>query len=114
MNKKEKLIYKVLNDGSEGLKKTKKNHEEMIKDYQTNGFGDMHPNNIGSYKTGLSYTHGYCIGHLELLKEINSLLSMSVNEIKELISENEKISIENDKYMNSLLDEIKKKYKSKK
>jgi len=111
MNKKEKLISQVLNDGIESLKKTKQNHEEMIKDYQNNGFGDMHKDNIEDYKTGLSYTHGYCIGHLELLKKINSLLDMSVDEINELISDNEKIKLENEKYMSDLLNEIKNKNK---
>jgi len=81
----------------------------MIEEYQENGFGDMHPGNIESYKTGLHYTHGYTIGHLELLKEINMLLSMSKKEIIALIKKNEIIAAENKKYMDELLKEIKDK-----
>lgn len=88
---KEELILKVINDGKKSLKKTKKNHEKMIREYQKKGFGDMHPNNIEGYKSGLHYTLGYTIGHLELLKLTNNLISMTPCQIEDLIKENKKI-----------------------
>lgn len=111
MNDKEKLILQVLNESKESLEKTKLDHEEMMKDFKENGYGDVHTNNIESIKTGLSYTHGYCIGHLELLKKINSLINMSEDEIKELIKENEEIAAQNKKHMDEVLKEIKNKLK---
>lgn len=107
-SKKEKLILKVINDGKKGLKKTQKNHEEMIKEYQENGFGDMHPNNIEGYKTGLSYTLGYTFGHLELLKQVNKLIKMSPKEIKDLIAENKRIEKKNKKHLKDVFNRIKK------
>lgn len=105
---KEDLISEVVNDGKKGLKKVQKNHEKMIKDYQKNGFGDMHPGNIESYKTGLSYTLGYTFGHLELLKKVNNLLEMTPGQIEDLIKENKKIEKENKKHMKEVFNRIKK------
>lgn len=81
----------------------------MIEDYQDNGFGDMHPGNIESHKSGLNYTLGYTVGHLELLKKINKLIKMSPEEIRDLILENKKIDKENKKYMDDILKRIKNK-----
>jgi len=92
----------MINRNSESLEKTKSDYEEMIEEYQKNGFGDMHPGNIEGYKTGLAYTHGYTVGHLELLKKINTLMKMSAPEIESLIKENEK-------NMDTMWSKIKKK-----
>jgi len=110
-SEKESLILKVINNGKKGLEKTQKSHEEMIEDYQNNGFGDMHPGNIESHKTGLSYTLGYTFGHLELLKSVNNLMNMSPEEIRDLILENKRIEKENKKHMDDILKEIKLKNK---
>lgn len=111
---KEELIIKVINDGSKAMNKTQKNHEKMIKNHQENGFGDMHPNNIEGYKTGLNYTLGYTFGHLELLKKVNELISMTPEEIKELIKENEKIALENKRHLDDVFLKIKKTNKNEK
>ena len=105
---KEELILKVINDGQKSLEKTQKNHEKMIKKYHKKGFGDMHPNNIEGYKSGLNYTLGYTFGHLELLKKVNSLMEMTPGQIKDLIKENKKIDRQNKKYMKEMFDKLKK------
>jgi len=106
---KEELILKVVNDGKKSLEKTQKDYEKLINEYQKNGFGDMHPNNIELYKTGLHYTLGYTFGHLELLKKTNNLMSMTKSQIELLIKENKKIERRNKKYVKELLEKIKSK-----
>ena len=107
MTKKEELLLELMMNGKESLEGTKDSHQDMIDDYRKNGFGDTHPSNIEGIKTGLHYTHGYTIGHLELLKHFTSLIGKSEEELIDIISENEKISAENEKYMNDLLKNIK-------
>jgi len=106
---KEELILKVINDGKNSLNRTKKNHEKMIREYQKNGLGDMHPNNIEGYKSGLHYTLGYTIGHLELLKLVNNLINMTPCQIKDLIKDNNKIERRNKKYLDELFKKIRNK-----
>lgn len=102
-SEKEELIVKVINSNVEALKGIRDNHQEMIDEYQKSGFGDIHPDNIEEYKTGLSYTLGYTIGHLELLNKINELVSMSPDEIKELILDNEKFLMEKRRHLDNVL-----------
>lgn len=112
LSEKEQLIQQVINDGSEQLAKTRDEHAEQLADYRKNGFDkEIHPDNIESIKTGLHYTHGYAIGHFCLLEKVNNLMEMSIDEIKELIAENKRISAENEKRMNDILNNIKSKNK---
>lgn len=111
MNEKEQLIHQLINDGRASLERTLKEHEEWIEDYRKNGLPkDCHPSNEKGYESGLTYTQGYCIGHLELLKKINSLLESNTDEIKDVIEENKRIEEENRKHMDEVLSKIKAKY----
>ena len=106
MEDKIKLILEMLNKNS--LDDFLKNQESMIDDYKQNGWKDTHPDNIEDIKTGLHYSKGYAIGHIELMKSVNELFDMSIDEIKELKKENERIDKENKEYMDNLLKKIKK------
>ena len=106
MTKKEKLILSVLEEGSEKINDLEESRQEMIEDYEKNGFGDMHPENIEGYKTGLHYTWGYCVGHKFLLEKITKLLSMNTKEIEEMIEEDKRISEENSKRLKKIFDDI--------
>ena len=108
---KEKLIRQIINDGKEGLEKTLKDFEERLADFKKNGPPkEMHPEMAKGHEASLTYTQGYCIGHLSLLEEINDLLSMNTDDIRELIKENEKISEANRKHLDEVFSRIQKKF----
>lgn len=109
MNEKEQLIHQILNEGKENLEKLLKEYEERIEDYRKNGLPEgWHPAHEKGYEASLTYTQGYCIGHLELLKNINSLLESNTDEIKDVIAENERISELNRKHFDEVFGDIKK------
>ena len=109
MNRKEQLIIQIIESELESIKKTGRQQEDMLKDLNTNGNGDIHPDSVESIKMGLSYTHGYSIGHSCLSDKVLELLRMTEDEIQESINESNRISKENKIYTDKILSKIKKK-----
>lgn len=113
MEKKEKLIIGILTEDLKGIKKTLKNQEEQLNDIRKNGINkEIHKAYHIEIQTGLSYTSGYCTGHIKLAESVIELLGMSSKEIEELIADNKRISAENKKYLKDMFDDIKKEIKS--
>ncbi len=113
MEKKEKLIIGILTEDLKGIKKTLKNQEEQLSDIRKNGINkEIHKAYHIEIQTGLSYTSGYCTGHIKLAESVIGLLGMSNKEIEELIADNKRISAENKKYLKEMFDDIKKEIKS--
>ena len=108
MNAKEKLIIKIIESGLKPIIKIGKDQEKMIKDLRKNGYGDVHPFHMDEMKSGISYTHGYAIGHKCLAETVLELLKMTESEVQEYIDENLKIEKENRKYMKTIRDEMKR------
>ena len=106
MTEKEKLILDLLGDPTP-VEELKQRQLDTLEDFNQNGYGDIHPSNIESIKDGLHYTHGYCVGHIELLKKITELISMGVTELADLKSENDRVVEDNRKMFDNLLKEIK-------
>ena len=113
MEKKEKLIIGILTEDLKGIKKTLKNQEEQLNDIRKNGINkEIHKAYHIEIQTGLSYTSGYCTGHIKLAESVIGLLGISNKEIEELIADNKRISAENKKYLKEMFDDIKKEIKS--
>ncbi len=104
MNKKEKLIAQIIEEDLKSIKKQLKDQEAQIKDIEKNGMDpEIHPDNIIPIQTGLSYTQGYCTGHIKLAEDVLFLLNKKdAKDIKELIKENKAIEKKNKKYMDKL------------
>ena len=114
MEKKEKLIINILKKDLIGIQKTLKNQETQLKDIRKNGISsEVHPAYHIEIQTGLSYTSGYCTGHIKLAESVINLLGMSSTEIEELIADNKRISAENKKYLDGIFNDIKKRAKEK-
>ena len=114
MEKKEKLIIGMLKSDLIGIKKTLKNQEQQLNDIRKNGIdSEIHPAYHIEIQTGLSYTQGYCTGHIKLAESVINLLGMSNAEIEELIADNKRISAENKKYLEDMFKDIKKRAKEK-
>lgn len=114
MEKKEKLIINILKKDLIGIRKTLKEQEKQLKDIRKNGIdSEIHPAYHIEIQTGLSYTSGYCTGHIKLAESVINLLEMSSTEIEELIADNKRISAENKKYLDGIFNEIKKRAKEK-
>lgn len=108
MNEKETLIHDLINDGRESLEETLKEYEERLEDYRKNGLPEgWHPNHEKGYEASITYTQGYCIGHLELLKQINALLDSDVDGLKDLIQKNIEISEANRKHFDEVFGALK-------
>ena len=106
MEDKEKLIYDIIKSGLKGISKLGKQQEKMIKDLRKDGYGDIHPFYKDEMKSGISYTHGYTVGHLALANDILDLLKMSEEEIVELNKKNKDIERQNEEYMKNLSEEM--------
>lgn len=93
---KEELILKLLNDGAEDLRKTLKTIENdiIVCDDLTR-------------LSNLTYTQGYCIGHLALLGKINKLLNSDIEEISDIIIQNDIIKKNNRDTLDNILKRIK-------
>lgn len=114
MKKKEKLIIGILTNDLKGIKKTLKNQEEQLNDIRKNGMDkEIHKAYHIEIQTGLSYTSGYCTGHIKLAESVIELLEMSGEEIEELIAENKRISAENKKHLDEVFKGIKDRVKKK-
>ena len=114
MEKKEKLIINILKKDLIGIQKTLKNQETQLRDIRKNGMSsEIHPAYHIEMQTGLSYTSGYCTGHIKLAESVINLLEMSSTEIEELIADNKRISAENKKYLDGIFNDIKKRAKEK-
>lgn len=108
MTKKEELILEIIKSRMEPLKSLGEEQEDQLKDIRKNGYGDIHPANQESVVTGLSYTHGYTVGHNVLAESIIELLGMTDDEIVQLNLENERIEAENKKTMDEMWGKIKR------
>ena len=106
MEDKEKIILDIIKEHLKHIEKFGKEQKDMLDDVRK-GDSDIHPNNIEDIKSGLSYSHGYSVGHSELSKKIIKLLNMSVDEINDMLAEEEEIRKENKRYMDNLLERIK-------
>src|ERR1017187_9319617 len=106
MTTKEILIVKILKEELKDIKKLLKSQEEQIKDIEKNGMDpEIHPDNIISIQTGLSYTQGYCTGHIKSVENVLMLLNKKgIKDIKKLIEENKKIDLQNKKYLHDLFE----------
>ncbi len=110
MNAKEKLIAQLIEKDLKSIKKQLKDQEAQIKDIEKNGMDpQIHPDNVIPIQTGLSYTQGYCTGHIKLAEDILFLLNKKdAKAIKELIKENEAIEKKNKEYMDKIFKSLKK------
>jgi hypothetical protein len=107
MTKKEELILGIIKKDLIGIKKTLKDQEKQIKEIRKNGMdSEIHPAYHIDIQTGLSYTSGYCTGHIKLSEDVIELLGMTDKEIEKLISENKKISAKNKKYLAAVFKEV--------
>ena len=115
MNRKDKLIIGILKKDLKSIKKTLKDQEEQIADIEKNGFDkEIHKDNRLSIRTGLSYTQGYCTGHICLTEKIIHLLQKSdARDIEAIIEEDRIVSKKNKAEMKKLFDGIKKSFKEK-
>jgi len=109
MTNKEKLILDILTKGLESIIKVGEEQEEMLKDLRDNGYGDIHPFHRDEMKSGISYTHGYSVGHKNLAEQVIELLKMTEDEITSKIEDDKRIEEENKKYMEDLLKSFKDK-----
>lgn len=109
MTKKDELIIGILKKELKHINKLLKDQEEQIENLKKNGFdSDVHPAHRIDIRTGLSYTQGYCTGHLVLAKNVIELLSMSnARDIEALIEENKRIEQENKKRLKAMYKELK-------
>ena len=107
MEGKDKLIYDIIMSSISGLEKVGRNQQKQINNLRENGYGDIHTAFQDEMKSGLSYTHGYTVGHIELAKIIMSLLKMTEEEIKSYIKKNKEIEKENKKYTKNLFKDMK-------
>ena len=115
MTKKEELIIGIFKEDLKGLRKVLKDQEKQIADIRKNGIDkEVHPAYHLEIHTGLSYTSGYCTGHIKCAESTIELLGMTSKEIEELIAENKRISAENDKYLKEIFNDIKKRVTTKK
>jgi len=107
MTNKEKLILDILTKGLESIIKVGEEQEKMLKDLRDNGYGDIHPFHRDEMKSGISYTHGYSVGHKCLAEQVIELLKMTEDEITSKIEDDKRIEEENKKYMEELLKSFK-------
>jgi len=107
MTNKEKLILDILTKDLESIIKVGEEQEEMLKDLRDNGYGDIHPFHRDEMKSGISYTHGYSVGHKCLAEQVIELLKMTEDEITSKIEDDKRIEEENKKYMEDLLKSFK-------
>jgi hypothetical protein len=107
MTNKEKLIIDIITKGLESIIKVGEEQEKMLKNLRDNGYGDIHSFYKDEMKSGISYTHGYSVGHKILAKKVIELINMTESEIESQIEEDKKTEEENKKYMNKLLKSIK-------
>lgn len=110
MTKKEELIVGILKKELDYLKKFLKKQEKEIKHIHKNGFNsEMHRAYHMDVMTGLSYTSGYCTGHIKAVEEVLGLLDMAdAKAIEDMIAENKKIEAANKKYLKELFANIDK------
>ncbi len=110
MTKKEELIVGILKKELASIKKLLRSQNKQIKDIQKNGFdSEVHRANHIDIRTGLSYTQGYCTGHIKQTEAIIELLeTLDTKGINAMLEENKKIEIENKKYLKKILRDIKK------
>jgi len=113
MTKKEELIIGILKKELIGIKKLLRAQDKQIKEIQKNGFdSEIHPANHIDIRTGLSYTQGYCTGHIKQTESIIELLEMSdAKDIEALLEENRKIEEENKQYLKDIFSDIRKRVK---
>lgn len=115
MTKKEELIIGIFKKDLTDLKKVLKDQEKQIAEIRKNGINtEVHPAYHIEIHTGLSYTSGYCTGHINCAKSAIELLGMTSKEIEELLAENKRISAENKKHLDEIFKEIDKTIKKKK
>jgi hypothetical protein len=79
----------------------------MLKDLRDNGYGNIHPFYRDEMKSGISYTHGYSVGHKCLAEQVIELLKMTEDEITSKIEDDKRIEEENKNYMEDLLKSFK-------
>lgn len=108
MTRKDELIVGILKSELKYIRKLLKEQQKQIKDIDKNGFDtEIHPAYHIDIRTGLSYTSGYCTGHIKLAENVIELLSMKdAQEIENLIAENKKIESENKKYLAAMWKDI--------
>lgn len=108
MTKKEELIVGILKKELDYLKKFLKKQEKEIKHIHKNGFdSEMHRAYHMDVMTGLSYTSGYCTGHIKAVEEAIGLLEMAdAKEVEDMIAENKRITAENKKYLKDIFADI--------
>ena len=112
MTKKEELIVGILKEDLKSIKKLLKEQEKQLNDIRKNGMDpDIHKAYRTEIQTGLSYTIGYCTGHIKSVESSVELLGMTDIEIEELIAENKRISAENKKHLDEVFGELKKRVK---
>ncbi len=109
MTNKEKLILDILTKGLESIIKIGEEQEEMLKDLRDNGYGDIHPFHRDEMKSGISYTHGYSVGHKCLAEQVIELLKMTEDEITSKIEDDKRSEEENKRYIEELLKSFKDK-----
>lgn len=109
MTNKDKLILDILTKGLKSITKVGEEQEKMLKDLRDNGYGDIHPFHRDEMKSGISYTHGYSVGHKCLAEQVIELLKMTEDEITSKIEDDKRIEEENKKYMEDLLKSFKDK-----
>ena len=108
MTKKEELRVGILKKELIGIRKMLKEQDKQIKDIHKNGFdSEIHSAWHVDIQTGLSYTQGYCTGHIKAVEELIGLLEMAdVKAIEDMLAENKKISTENKKYLKDIFANI--------
>lgn len=116
MTRKDELIIGILKKELKTIKNLLKEQERQIKDISKNGFdSEIHPAWHLDIGTGLSYTSGYCTGHIVLAERVMGLLKLSdAKDVEALLEKNRKIEAANKKYMDDVLSDIKKRVKNKK
>ena len=115
MNKKEKLIVKILKDDLKSINKLLFEQEKELNKIKTKGFDkEIHKDNRESILTGLSHTIGYCTCHKTLTEKIIFYLEKkSHKDIQKLIDEDKKISNLNKKELKRVFSEVKLKVNKK-
>jgi hypothetical protein len=107
MTNKEKIIIDILKKDLESIVKVGEEQEKLLKDLRDNGYGDIHTLYRDEMKSGVSYTHGYSVGHKVLAEQVIELLNMTEDEINSKIEDDKRIEEENKKYMENLLKSFK-------
>jgi len=106
MTYKEQLIIGIIEENLPSIKELGEVQEREIKKIREEGYGDIHPFYQDEIKSGISYTHGYTVGHLSLASNILSLMRMSEEDIVKWIEDKEKIKLENEELRKSFIKKL--------